>query len=187
MKSVWVRHGESEYNLENRCTGWHDPDLTELGKEEAQKAGAYLAEKYSSVANLYSSDLRRSFNTANIILGTTGWNLTPQVSPAIRERDFGDWSGKKRDQIKLLLGEDQFTKIQKGWKTKPANGESLQDTAARVYGFLKEIEDRSNELPHVIVCHRNTIRAAAVVLGKIAPEDINEFEVHTGEIVEWDF
>jgi len=187
MKSVWVRHGQSEYNLENKSTGWHDPDLTELGKEEAHKAGTILAEQYTEIASLYCSDLRRSFNTANIISESTGWNITPQVSPAIRERDYGDWSGKNKDQIKQLLGEEQFVNIRRGWDIGPANGESLRDTAARVYGFLKEIEDRSNELPHIIVCHGNTIRAAAVVLGKRTPEDVHEFEVHTGEVIEWDF
>jgi 2,3-bisphosphoglycerate-dependent phosphoglycerate mutase len=187
MKSVWVRHGQSEYNAQNLSTGWHDPDLTEQGVIEAHQAGVVLAERYISVAGVYASDLRRSFNTANIIVETTGWHITPQVSPAIRERDYGDWSGKNKDQIKQELGEDKFLQIRRGWQASPVNGESLKDTAARVYGFLREIEDRANELPHIIICHGNTIRAAAVVLGKRTQEDVHEFEVHTGEVIEWDF
>ncbi len=187
MKSVWIRHGQSEYNAKNLSTGWHDPDLTELGNHEAIHASGILAHKYSEIAGIYASDLRRSFNTANIIIENTDWDKELKISPAIRERDYGNWSGKDKDQLLDEMGSDQFTAIRRGWSTPPENGESLKECAARVYGFLKEIEDRSNELPHIIVCHGNTIRAASVVLGKRSPEDVHEFEVVTGEVIEWDF
>jgi broad specificity phosphatase PhoE len=142
---------------------------------KAEQLAVLLTDKYVEVANVYCSDLRRSFNTARIICENTPWGKTQQVSPFIRDRDYGDLTGTQ-------------SQIPQGWKTSLSNGESLQDTASRVYSFLKEIEDRSNELPHIIICHSDTVRAAAVVLGKRTPHDIQNFEVYnTGEIIEWDF
>jgi len=175
VKSIWITHGQCEYDVQNLIAGWHDPDLTEQGISTANQVAVNLADKYIEVADVYCSDLRRSFITAKIICENTPWEKTQEVSPFIRDRDYGDLTG---------------TQLQTPpeWKTPIPNGESLQDTASRVYSFLKEIEDRSNEIPHIIVCHSDTIRAAAVVLGKRAPHDIQDFEVHnTGEIIEWDF
>tara|TARA_B100000519_G_C14191298_1_gene413254 strand:- start:639 stop:1202 length:564 start_codon:yes stop_codon:yes gene_type:complete len=187
MKSIWIRHGQSEYNAQNLSTGWHDPELTEQGKQEALAAAQRLSNTYPEISSIYASDLRRSYNTANIIIENTPWDSQLRISPAIRERDYGDWSGKNKDSLLLELGQERFMDIRRGWKTAPENGESLHECAARVFGFLKEIEDRSNELPHIIVCHGNTIRAASVILGKRTPEDVHEFEVLTGEVLEWDF
>ena len=175
MKSVWITHGQCEYTVQNLIAGWHDPELTEQGMAEAKHIATILADKYVEIANVYCSDLRRSFNTARIVCESTPWGKTQQVSPFIRDRDFGDITGTQ-------------SQIPQEWKTSLVNGESLQDTASRVYSFLKEIEDRSNELPHIIICHSDTVRAAAVVLGKRTPHDIQNFEVYnTGEIIEWDF
>jgi len=175
VKSIWITHGQCDYDEQQLIPGWHDPDLTEQGMAYAEQFAVLLTDKYIEVANVYCSDLRRSFNTARIICENTPWGKTQQVSPFIRDRDYGDLTGTQ-------------SQIPQGWKTALVNGESLQDTASRVYSFLKEIEDRSNELPHIVVCHSDTIRAAAVVLGKRTPHDIQDFEVHnTGEIIEWDF
>ena len=175
MKSIWITHGQCEYDVQNLIAGWHDPDLTEQGISTANQVAVTLTDKYIEIANVYCNDLRRSFITAKIICENTPWEKTQQVSPFIRDRDFGDITGTQ-------------LQIPQEWKTPLVNGESLQDTGSRVYSFLKEIEDRSNELPHIIICHSDTVRAAAVVLGKRIPHDIQDFKVHnTGEIIEWDF
>ena len=175
MKTVWIRHGQSEYNAQGIDTGWPDPDLTEQGVLEAQQAGSQLFRTYPEIEGIYSSDLRRAHQTANYITDAANWSETLQVSPAIRDRDFGDWSGKPPN--------DEWKK----WLPKPENGESMKECAARVYGFLKELESNDSGLPHIIVCHNNTIRAASVVIGINAPEDVQNFDVLTGEIIEWVF
>jgi len=188
MKTVWVRHGQSEYNAQNLSTGFHDPLLTEQGVAEANQVAELLMHRYPDIHDLWCSDLRRSYYTANIISEKTQWPNEIKIRPYIRERDYGDWSGKNKDQIRSELGDEEFFKIRRGWNTPPKHGESLKDTAARVYEFLKVVKkDSLNQLPHIIVCHGNTIRAAAVLAGKRTPENVHEFEIHTGEIVEWDF
>ena len=184
MKTVWVRHGQSEYNAENRSTGWHDPDLTELGAEQAMQTAKELAKKYVSIASLHCSDLRRSFYTAKIISATTPWFIDISVDALVRERDYGDWSGRNKDELLEELGETEFMNIRRGWAKAPNNGESLKECAGRVKTFIEELEEST--LPHIIVCHGNTIRAASVVLGINTAEQVRDWEIETGEFVEWD-
>ena len=82
MKTVWVRHGQSEYNAENRSTGWHDPDLTELGIRQAMDTAKEL-KKYQFIAEIHCSDLRRSFYTAKLILDNSPWFKDIKVKDAI--------------------------------------------------------------------------------------------------------
>lgn len=185
MKTVWVRHGQSEYNAQDIATGWHDPELTELGCQQALKIAEKLSKKYLEIAEIYSSDLRRSHNTAKIIVDNTPWFHDIKVTPAIRERDYGDWSGKNKDQLREELGNDSFLAVRRGWSANPNNGESLKDTAGRVAGFLKELEEST--LPHIIVCHGNTIRAASVVLGYNTADNISDWQINIGDIIEWDY
>ena len=185
MKTVWVRHGQSEYNAQDKATGWHDPELTELGYQQALEIAEKLSKRYLEIAEMYSSDLRRSYNTAKIIIDNTPWFHDIKVTPAIRERDYGDWSGKNKEQLREELGDDLFLAIRRGWSANPNNGESLKDTAGRVAGFLKELEE--NALPHIIVCHGNTIRAASVVLGYRTTNDIANWQINVGDIVEWEY
>jgi 2,3-bisphosphoglycerate-dependent phosphoglycerate mutase len=174
VKTIWINATQSEYDAQNLYTGWHDPELTEQGVTEATQIAKDLSDKYSEVADVYCSDLRRSFNTAKIICDNTNWNKTQQVSPFIRDRDYGNLSGNQLDTMLL-------------WKDAPENGESLKDVALRVYSFLKEIQDTETQLPHVIIAHSDTLTAAAVVVGKLDLTEINNFRAHTGEILEWDF
>jgi len=185
MKTVWVRHGQSEYNVQDIATGWHDPELTELGCQQALEIAEKLSKKYLEIAEIYSSDLRRSYNTAKIIVDNTSWGCDIKITPEIRERDYGDWSGKSKDQLRKELGEELFLAIRRGWYIGPNNGESLKDTAGRVAGFLKELKEST--LPHIIVCHGNTIRAVSVVLGYSTPDSILNWQINTGDIVEWDY
>ena len=183
MKTVWVRHGQSEYNAENRSTGWHDPDLTELGIRQAMDTAKEL-KKYQFIAEIHCSDLRRSFYTAKLILDNNPWFKDIKIDALIRERDYGDWSGRNKDEILEELGQETFMNVRRGWSKPPVNGESLKECAGRVKTFIEELEE--SELPHIIVCHGNTIRAASVVLGINTAEQVRDWEIETGEFVEWD-
>jgi|TARA_R110000782_G_scaffold37416_3_gene88538 2,3-bisphosphoglycerate-dependent phosphoglycerate mutase len=185
MKTIWVRHGQSEYNAENRSTGWHDPDLTQLGIEQALTTATELVNNYQFIAEIHCSDLRRSYYTAKIILDSTPWFKDIKIDALIRERDYGIWSGRNKEDLFNELGEKEFMNIRRGWNNKPEDGESLKECASRVATFINGLED-SPSLPHIIVCHGNTIRAASVVLGKNTAESVRDWEIETGEFVEWD-
>lgn len=184
MKTVWVRHGQSEYNAKNLSTGWHDPELTELGVQQALAVAEKLKNKYQVIASVHCSDLRRSFYTARIIMSTCPWFDDIKVDSLLRERDYGDWSGKNKDEICAELGDHSFMNVRRGWNRAPENGESLKDCAARVGAFIKTLEETN--LPHLIVCHGNTIRAASVILEKNTAESVRDWEIGTGEFIEWD-
>ena len=82
------------------------------------------------------------------------------------------------------IGEQEFILIRRGWDITPENGESLKDCSLRVLKFIKNLSAFRDQT-HLIVCHGNTIRAAAVVIGQSSPEDVHLFEVQTGEVLEW--
>lgn len=185
MKTVWVRHGESEYNAKNLATGWHDPNLTEAGVNQALDTAKKLTNKYTYINSIHSSDLRRAFQTAQIILSYSPWFLDVKTDYRLRERDYGDWSGKDKNENRLSVGDERFLSIRRGWDIAPPNGESLKDTADRVANYLDNIEQ--SNLPIILVCHGNTIRAASVLFGKNTPESVVDWEIETGGFVEWEY
>lgn len=185
MKTVWVRHGQSEYNAKNLSTGWHDPELTELGVEQAFKTARILAQRYTMIDSIHTSDLRRAAQTANIILKSSPWFVEIEIDSRLRERDYGDWSGKNKDENRLSVGDERFLSIRRGWDIAPPNGESLKDTASRVANYLDNIEQ--SNLPIIFVCHGNTIRAASVIFGKNTPESVVDWEIETGGFIEWEY
>jgi len=185
MRTVWVRHGESEYNAKNLATGWHDPLLTEKGINQAAKTAKELANRYQSVDSIHCSDLKRAAQTASIIVQLTPWFVDVKIDPRLRERDYGTWSGCDKNQNKLSVGQEQYLAIRRGWKTAPPEGESLEQTSVRVADYLDNIEQ--SNVPIIFVCHGNTIRAASVIFGKNTPESVVDWEIETGGFVEWEY
>ena len=172
-RKIWfVRHAQSEYNKQRLFTGWHDPELTELGLS----AAADLKEKLSSIKFncVYSSPLKRASSTATTIVGDSS---LIEYDDRLKERSYGDWSGLHKSDIKDLVGEDQFFAARRGWDTKPPNGESLKDVSIRVESFLDSLPSTGNIL---VVSHGNTIRAISVLLGINSEEDVSSYEIKTG-------
>lgn len=184
MRTIWVRHGQSEYNEQNLATGWHDPELTKLGIQQALDTAIQLGNRFVHIDSIHTSDLRRAFNTAQVILKTCPWFVDIKVDSKLRERDYGDWAGKNKDQNLADVGEEMFFEMRRGWDMPPPGGESLKDTAMRVADYLDNIE--VSNLPQIFVCHGNTIRAASVVLGKNSEQSVRDWEIETGGFVVWD-
>ena len=107
-RSLWfVRHAQSEYNKKKLFTGWHDPSLTEHGVTMAQELKKEVdSETFSHV---YSSPLQRAYQTAKILVD----EKRILVDDRIKERSYGDWSAKNKDQVKDIEGEDNY-KLTKG-------------------------------------------------------------------------
>ena len=101
---VLVRHGQSEWNAKNLFTGWKDPDLTQLGIDEAEKGGELLIEKQISFDVLYTSVLIRSINTAQIILEKIGQEQIPTFrDEALNERNYGHLAGLNKDDARKRI------------------------------------------------------------------------------------
>ena len=186
MVFIILRHGESEWNKENKFTGWENPSLSQNGIIEAENVGKLLSEiKFSSV---YTSDLVRTIETSNIILNLNkSKNYFVKYEPALKERDYGNLTGKNKKELEEQYGREQIKIWRRSWDIKPPGGdiwkgESLKDVSIRVGNFYdQEIKSQISTNNNVlIVAHGNSLRALFVHLGLRTFENIEEFEILTG-------
>jgi 2,3-bisphosphoglycerate-dependent phosphoglycerate mutase len=180
---VLVRHGQSEWNLKNLFTGWRDPDLTEVGVEEAREAGRKLKKIGLKFDLAFTSELSRAQKTLDIILdelGQAGIPITQNI--ALNERDYGDLSGLNKDQAREKWGEEQVHIWRRSFDIAPPGGESLRDTLARtlpyyVRNILPEILSGKNV---IVTAHGNSLRALVMVLEGLDQQGILNRELATG-------
>jgi 2,3-bisphosphoglycerate-dependent phosphoglycerate mutase len=185
-KLVIVRHGQSQWNLENRFTGWIDIDLSPAGIEEAQKAGEKL--KGQSFDMAFTSDLVRAQRTLDIILEKIGQqNIPVDKDKALNERMYGDLQGMNKDECREKFGADQVKIWRRSYDTPPPNGESLKDTADRVLPYYHEkIEPELKAGKNILIsAHGNSLRALIMHLEKLTREQILETEIPTGSPKEY--
>lgn len=134
---VLIRHGQSQWNLENRFTGWTDVPLTDRGREDAHKAAKALKDCHFDIG--YTSRLQRAADTLAIILEVLGQNdLRVIADSALNERHYGDLQGLNKAETAAKYGQEQVTLWRRSYSTRPPNGESVEDTGFRVLPFLKE-------------------------------------------------
>jgi 2,3-bisphosphoglycerate-dependent phosphoglycerate mutase len=178
---VLVRHGQSEWNLLNKWTGFTDVKLSKQGENEAKQAAELL--KDITLHKAHTSDLKRAQNTLDIILKELGHeNINIKKHPAIKERDYGDLTGMNKEEAKKELGEELFQKYRRSWDVAPPNGESLKDTAARAIPYFQEhiLTDLKAGHNVIVAAHGNSLRAIIKHLEDIADEEIPLLEIGTG-------
>ncbi|MBI3289222.1 MAG: 2,3-diphosphoglycerate-dependent phosphoglycerate mutase, partial [Elusimicrobia bacterium] len=136
-KLVLVRHGQSQWNLENRFTGWVDVPITPLGEQEARRAGRELKGVAFDLA--FVSGLKRAQQTLQIILEETGQTALPvKTDKALNERHYGDLQGLDKAETAKKYGDAQVHIWRRSFDVKPPNGESLKDTADRTLPYFKQ-------------------------------------------------
>lgn len=178
---IMVRHGQSQWNLENRFTGWRDVDITEQGRKEAQLAGKLLKEEVFEKA--FTSTLKRAQHTLSIILEESiRKDLPVIISSALNERSYGQLEGFNKSETALKYGEQQVHIWRRSYDVAPPGGESLKDTADRVIVYFKEqiaplLQKGKNIL---VVAHGNSLRALKMYLEQLSPEQISGIEIPTG-------
>ncbi len=180
---ILVRHGQSEWNLKNLFTGWKNPGLTDLGVEEARKAGQALKAKGYQPDAYYTSALSRAQRTLDLMLEEMGIDdLVIVRNQALNERDYGDLAGLNKDDAREKWGEEQVHIWRRSYDVPPPGGESLKDTAARVLPYYHaEIEPRVKAGETVLVAaHGNSLRALVMVLEGLDEETILKREIATG-------
>lgn len=183
---VLLRHGQSQWNLENRFTGFKDVDLSDQGREEAALSGRNLAKANIKFDVVFTSTLKRAYTTAQIALETAGQGdlIASMIKhDDLRERDYGDLTGLNKDETKQKYGEEQVHIWRRSYDVQPPGGESLQDVVekrVRPY-FMKEIKPLIDQGKNVLVAaHGNSLRALLIILGENTPENINQTEIPTG-------
>ncbi len=187
-KLVIVRHGQSQWNLENKFTGWIDIDLSPKGIEEAMQAAEKLKEYKFDKA--FTSDLIRAQRTLDIILRNTGMEDVPvEKDQALNERMYGDLQGLNKDECRQKFGDEQVKIWRRSFDIPPPNGESLKDTADRVLPYYKsKIEpELKNGKDIIISAHGNSLRALIMYLEGLSKEEILQTEIPTGSPKEYVF
>ncbi|KSV82329.1 2,3-bisphosphoglycerate-dependent phosphoglycerate mutase [Ensifer sp. ENS08] len=180
---VLVRHGQSDWNLKNLFTGWRDPDLTELGVEEAKAGGKALADYGIKFDIAFTSDLIRAQRTCQFVLDAVDQSSLETIrDQALNERDYGDLSGLNKDDAREKWGEEQVHIWRRSYDIPPPGGESLRDTGARVWPYyLTEILPRVLSGQKVLVAaHGNSLRSLVMVLDRLSKEQILKLNLATG-------
>lgn len=185
---VILRHGQSEWNAQNRFTGWVDVDLAPKGLDEAKKAGEKLS-AYTFDEG-FTSALKRAQQTLHNALEVSGQpDLKITANMALNERMYGDLQGMDKDEARAQFGEDQVHIWRRSFDIPPPNGESLKDTANRVLPYF-----RSEIFPLlkagkkiVVAAHGNSLRALVMELEKLTPEQILKTEIPTGQPKVYEF
>jgi 2,3-bisphosphoglycerate-dependent phosphoglycerate mutase len=178
---VLVRHGQSEWNLENRFTGETDIGLTPKGRMEARVAGDKL--KGLTFSHAFTSMLVRAIETLELILQQTGQADCPvSRDHALNERNYGRLQGLNKADVAREYGDAQVALWRRSYSVRPPGGESLADTAARVLPYYHAaIEPILREGKDVlIVAHGNSLRALMMFLEGISEEAIAEVDLPTG-------
>jgi 2,3-bisphosphoglycerate-dependent phosphoglycerate mutase len=115
-----LRHGQSQWNLENRFTGWWDVDLSDQGEKEAVSAGALLAEEQVPVDRAHTSVLTRAIRTLDLTLAEMGRSWVPvQRHWRLNERHYGSLTGLNKPETKARYGAEQFMAWRRSYDTPP--------------------------------------------------------------------
>lgn len=185
---VLLRHGESQWNLENRFTGWVDVELTEKGRAEARHAGELLREIHFDCA--YTSCLRRAADTLEIVLQVIGQvGLPIERDEALNERHYGDLQGLNKAETAKKFGDEQVHIWRRSYDVPPPNGESLKDTAARTLPYFDRriIPDLKAGKNVLVAAHGNSLRSIIMQLDQLTREQVLELNLATGVPVIYEF
>ena len=204
---ILVRHGQSEWNLEKRFTGWVDVDLAANGKLEACKSGELIKEKNILIDYFFSSLQLRAINTLKLILNTMRIKVDFVKAWELNERHYGSLTGLNKDEMKKKFGEKKIHEFRRSWNIKPdplnknnpyhpinietykdiskeniPDTESLEDTYNRVIPYYKSnIENKLIENKNIlVVAHGNSIRSLCKYLFKLDEKKISSLEIPTG-------
>lgn len=211
-KLILVRHGQSQWNLENRFTGWWDVDLTEKGIDEAKAAGVLMQKKGVLPTICFTSFQTRAIKTLNLALEemTRLW-LPVTKDWRLNERHYGGLTGLNKQETRDKHGDDQVHIWRRSFDTPPPpmeagsqydpgadprydgidvpNTESLKLTIERVLPYWE-----SDILPVlasgetvIISAHGNSLRALVKHLSNISDDDITGLEIPTGQPIIYDF
>ena len=213
MKIILLRHGESQWNLENRFTGWTDVELTEKGVKEAESAAKKLIENNIQIHTINTSLLRRAINTAKILCNLLSFPQNEiKYNWRLNERHYGALQGLNKAETAKKYGEKKVKIWRRSFDIPPPKikdkehgypknselfniidikdiptGESLKDVIFRLTPFWKKyIANIDKESNHLIVAHSNSLRAIIKIIEGINDINIIDINIPTGEPLVYD-
>ncbi len=203
---ILVRHGQSQWNLENRFTGWWDVDLTDQGVAEAREAGRLLKEKGMLPGIAFTSVQTRAIRTLHLALEEAGLLWIPETKDwRLNERHYGALTGLNKAETAEKHGDEQVKIWRRSYDTPPPEleagsefdlsadaryagvdvprTESLKDTIARVLPYYEAaiVPQLKAGATVLISAHGNSLRALVKHLSGISDEEITGLEIPTGQ------
>ena len=185
---VLIRHGESQWNLENRFTGWVDVGLTDKGREEARRAGEKI--RHIRFDKAYTSVLQRAKDTLDIVLKIIGQEGIPiAYDQALNERHYGDLQGLNKAETAEKFGKEQVHLWRRSYDVAPPGGESLKDTAARTLPYFRAhiLPDLRAGKNVLVSAHGNSLRSIVMELDRLTKGQVMELNLATGVPIVYDF
>jgi 2,3-bisphosphoglycerate-dependent phosphoglycerate mutase len=211
---VLLRHGQSQWNLENRFTGWWDVDLSDQGEKEARSAGTLLAQEHVDVDRAHTSVLTRAVRTLDLALAEMGRLWVPvRRHWRLNERHYGGLTGLNKAEIKAQYGNEQFMAWRRSYDTPPPAMEAgdrydvrhdpryaelapdivpatecLQDVVVRMlpYWYDAIVPDLLAGHTVLVAAHGNSLRALIKHLDGISDAEITSLEIPTGVPIVYD-
>jgi len=184
---IFIRHQESEWNKLGKWTGFTDVSLSEDGMLKSREIGERI--KDIRFDNIFISTLKRTKQTLEEILSVRDdkdeYMKLVEPSSSINERDYGDYTGKNKWEIEKEVGNDEFTKIRRGFDCPIPNGETLKMVYERSVPFFVDrilplIKEGKNVL---VVAHGNSIRSLVKYIEDISDIDISNVEINFGDVI----
>lgn len=175
---VLLRHGQSQWNLENRFTGWSDVPLTEQGEKDAGKTGEAL--KGLSFDLAFSSRLIRANRTLDTVLKSMGHKAIPtEYDSALNERHYGDLQGLNKAETTEKFGKEKVQEWRRSFSGRPPNGESIEDCVRRTTPYFLQYV-----MPHIkagknviIAAHGNSLRPIMRFLENLDDDTTGSLEI----------
>ena len=207
MKIILLRHGQSQWNLENRFTGWKDVTLTDIGFEEATFSGNELSKMSLDIKSINTSLLKRAIETTKIVADIIKFSRKEiKYNWRLNERHYGALQGLNKSETALKYGEDQVHIWRRSYDISPPslgyndkrhlrfnskfknldfnliNGESLKNVIDRLKPFFENYKAYLKKNPgnHLIVAHSNSLRAIVKLLDKLSKEEVTSINIPTG-------
>lgn len=182
---VLVRHAETDYNQQGMWAGRKDAVLTSKGEIEAKEVGRKIKEiSPQSEWEVFTSPLKRTQKTAALAIEAGGLSVKAlKNSPEIIERDYGDFTGMNKWEVRDQVGEQKFKEIRRSFNYPIPNGESLKEVYKRVVPWYSEqvLPLLKNGEDVLVVAHGNSLRALVKYLEGMSDEAIADFEFETAK------
>lgn len=209
---ILVRHGQSQWNLENRFTGWMDVPLSKKGMDEAISSGQKL--KDVEFDTMYVSHMLRAIQTLHYILIASNSNRTPIIyheekrihdcehhtgdpkseipifmSVDLAERYYGNLQGLNKQKTREKYGDEQVHLWRRSYDVNPPSGESLKDTCERTTPYYEKyiLRDLQEGKTVLVSAHGNSLRAITMHVENISEQEIPNVEIPTGVPIVYSF
>ncbi len=172
----YIRHGETVWNVENKICGVTDIELTPKGHEQAIDTGRKILEMNIKADCILSSPLIRASETARHISEVTG--IPMEIEPRLIEQNFGRYESTPRDGL-------EFYEAKKDLASRFGSGESMLQTAHRIYGLLDEIKAGDKE--YILVAHNGLVRIIESYFREMDNEEFSLIGIKNCEVKRYEF